>query len=246
MPVRRGGYPGAMGDVILGVTDADGTGAREWAFRRAEALGVTLRELLIAPTRDDADRAAAATADAEILVLPEEHGHAYRALLAHAHCPVAIVPDRLDADAEARDVARTGVLVGVDASEVSARALDFAAREAVRTGEPLVALAAWEPVSVGTEPGLDLWTGPMPVDLTEATAGMLERMLEPVRAEHPQLEVRSRIDVGDASALIEDASRGAVLTVVGSHGRTGLSRLLLGSVSEHVAAHVGSPTVIVR
>lgn len=244
MPVRRGRYPGAMGDVILGVTDADGAGAREWAFRRAEALSLTLRELLIAPTRDDAERVAAATADAEILVLPEEHGHAYRALIAHAHCPVAIVPERLDADHDGD--ARRGVLVGVDASDVSARALDFAAREAVRTGEPLVALAAWEPVSVGTEPGLDLWTGPMPVDLTEATAGMLDRMLEPVRAAYPQLDVRTRIDVGDASSLIEDASRHAVLTVVGSHGRTGLSRLLLGSVSERVAAHVGSPTVIVR
>lgn len=246
MPVRRGRYPGAMGDVILGVTDATGAGAREWAVRRAEALGLALRELLIAPTRDDVDRVAAATADAEILVLPEEHGHPYRTLIAHAHCPIAIVPDQRSSDDGAPAVAREGVLVGVDASDVSARALDFAAREAQRTGQPLVALAAWEPVSVGTEPGLDLWTGPMPVDLTEATAGMLDRMLEPVRAEHPQLEVRTRIDVGDASTLIEDASRGATLTVVGSHGRTGLSRLLLGSVSERVASHVGSPTVIVR
>ncbi|MFS0712967.1 universal stress protein [Microbacterium sp. 2P01SA-2] len=236
-----------MGDVILGVTDADGAGAREWAFRRAEARGLTLRELLIAPTRDDADRAAAATEGADILVLPEEHGHGYRTLIAHAQCPVAIIPEHPGRhDEAAAAAARRGVLVGVDASDVSARALDFAAREAAHAGEPLIALAAWEPVSVGTEPGLDLWTGPMPVDLTEATAGMLERMIEPVRATHPQLEVRTLIDVGDASALIEDASRRAVLTVVGSHGRTGLARLLLGSVSERVAAHVGSPTVIVR
>ncbi|SDQ43991.1 universal stress protein [Microbacterium sp. cf332] len=234
-----------MSDVILGVTDAAGAGARVWAVRRAEALGLPLRELLIAPTRDDADTAAAATTDAEILVLPAEHGHSYHALIAHAHSPVAVVPDPRG-ETGADDAPRSGVLVGVDPSDVSARALAFAAIEAERAGEPLIALAAWEPVSVGTEPGLDLWTGPMPVDLTEATAGMLERMLEPVRSRHPQLEVRTRIDVGDASALIEEGSRSAVLTVVGSHGRTGLSRLLLGSVSEHVAAHVGSPTVIVR
>ncbi|WP_424448675.1 universal stress protein [Microbacterium arborescens] len=235
-----------MSDVILGVTDADGTAARVWAVRRAEALGLPLRELLIAPTRDDVDTAVAATADAEILVLPAEHGHSYRPLIAQAHCPIAIVPDEAPSGLDAPSAAREGILVGVDATEVSARALAFAAGEAARTRQPLVALAAWEPVAVGTEPGLDLWTGPMPVDLSEATAAMVERMLEPVRAGHPQLEVRTRIEVGDASALIEEASRGAVLTVVGSHGRTGLSRLLLGSVSEHVAAHVASPAVVVR
>jgi len=230
-----------MNDVILGVTDAPAARARDWATHRARARGAQLRELLIAPSRDDVDQAVAATAGAEILVLPAEHGHPYRGILAGSHCPVAVVPEHAPGDA-----ARRGVLVGVDASEVSEHALAFAADEAVRIGEPLIALAAWEPVSVGTEPGLDLWTGPMPVDLTEATAGMLERMLEPVRTAHPDLAVQTRIDVGDASALIEAASHSAVLTVVGSHGRTGLSRLLLGSVSEHVAAHVASPTVIVR
>lgn len=230
-----------MHDVVLGVTDAPATQAREWAVRRAAARGAVLRELLITPARDDVDEVVRATADAEILVLPAEHGHPYRGIVAGATCPVAVVPETADGAA-----VRRGVLVGVDASEVSERALAFAAAEASRTGEPLVALAAWEPVSVGTEPGLDLWTGPMPVDLTEATAGMLERMIAPIRAAYPDLDVRTRIDVGDASSLIEEASRSSVLTVVGSHGRTGLSRLLLGSVSEHVAAHVSSPTVIVR
>ncbi|MDN8548024.1 universal stress protein [Microbacterium sp. NM3R9] len=230
-----------MNDVILGVTDAPAARAREWAMRRAHARGSVLRELLIAPSRDDIDEAVRGTADAEILVLPAEHGHPYRGIIAGANCPVAVVPEEPAGDAE-----RHGILVGVDASEVSQRAVAFAADEAIRTGELLIALAAWEPVAVGTEPGLDLWTGPMPVDLTEATAAMLERTLEPVRAAHPDLSVRTKIDVGDASTLIEEASRSAVLTVVGSHGRTGLSRLLLGSVSEHVAAHVSSPTVIVR
>ncbi|MEH3088386.1 MAG: universal stress protein [Microbacterium arborescens] len=231
-----------MGDVVLGVTDAPALRAREWAVRRAAARGAEVRELLVTPARDDVDEVVRATADAEILVLPAEHGHPYRGIVAGATCPVAVVPETTDDVA----VERHGVLVGVDASEVSERALAFAADEASRSGEPLVALAAWEPVSVGTEPGLDLWTGPMPVDLTEATAGMLERMIAPVRAAHPDLDIRTRIDVGDASSLIEEASRSSVLTVVGSHGRTGLSRLLLGSVSEHVVARVSSPTIIVR
>ncbi len=236
-----------MSDVVLGITDAPAARAREWALRRAEARGAALREILIAPSRDEADAVVADLADADVLVLPGEHGHPYRSLIAAASCPVAVVPENpAGAEPDAGAPVRHGVLVGVDASEVSEHALAFAAAEAVLAGEPLIALAAWEPVSVGTEPGLDLWTGALPVDLSGATAGMLERMLEPIRAAHPGLEVRARVEVGDASALIEDVSHEATLTVVGSHGRTGLARLLLGSVSEHVAAHVSSPTIIVR
>lgn len=216
-------------DIILGVTESHAAApARAWALERAAERGAQVREVLIVPTRDDVVEAAAATVGADLLVLPADHGHPYRALIAAVHCPVAIVP----ADAGG---GRSGVLVGVDATDVSERAIAFAAAEAVARGEQLIALAAWEPVGVGAEPGIDLWTGAIGVDLSEATAGMLERMLAPVRAAHPDLVVVPRVEVGDASTLIAAASVDVALTVVGSHGRTGLSRLLLGSVSEHVA-----------
>lgn len=231
-------------DIILGVTESTAAApARAWALDRAAARGARVREVLIVPTRDDVAEAAAATTDADMLVLPADHGHPYRALIAAVHCPVAIVP----ADAAG---GRSGVLVGVDASDVSERALAFAAAEAAARGETLIALAAWEPVGLGAEPGIDLWTGAIAADLSEATTGMLERMLAPVRAAHPGLEIVPRVDVGDASTLIAAASADVALTVVGSHGRTGLSRLLLGSVSEHVAEqlseHVATVTVVVR
>lgn len=237
---------GGSGDVVLGVTESPATGAREWATRRAESRGTVLREVVVGPARSDVDEVIAALGDAEILVLPgsgvDHHHDHLRALIAGAGRPVAIVPDGL-AESGA------GIVVGVDESDVSARALAFAAAEADRQGVPLTALAAWEPVPIGAEPGIDMWTGPMPIDLSEATAALLERMLEPVRRSHPGLDIRARVEVGSAAQAIADASEHAALTVVGSHGRTGLTRLLLGSVSEQVVDevvdHVRVPTVVV-
>ncbi len=234
---------GGWGDVVLGVTESAAPGAREWATRRARSHGVELREVLVGPTRGDAGEVVAALGDAEILVLPgadDEHHHTHhRALIAAAGRPVAIVPDGRHPDSVG------GVVVGVDETEVSARALEFAASEARDLGVALTALAAWEPVAAGMEAGIDVWTGPMPLDLTEATTAMLERMLEPVRRAHPDLEVRPRVEVGSAAMVIAEVSAEAALTVVGSHGRTGLARLLLGSVSEGVVDRVRTPTVVV-
>lgn len=233
------------GDVVLGVTEQTAA-AREWATRRAESRGATLREVVIGPARDDVDAVAAALGDAEILVLSGEDDRHHRALIAAAARPVAIVPEPASLPASIlRPASGAGVLVGVDETEVSARALQFAASEARDRGVTLTALAAWEPVPFGAEPGVGLSTAPLPVDLGDATAAMLERMLEPVRETHPDLEIRSRVEVGSAALMIAEASADAALTVVGSHGRTGLARLLLGSVSEHVVEHVHTPTVVV-
>jgi nucleotide-binding universal stress UspA family protein len=43
-----------------------------------------------------------------------------------------------------------------------------------------------------------------------------------------------------------DVAAGADLVVVGSHGRTGLSRLVLGSVANGVVQHASCPVVVIR
>jgi nucleotide-binding universal stress UspA family protein len=61
-------------------------------------------------------------------------------------------------------------------------------------------------------------------------------------------EVEQLVEVGDAAdAICRVADRLRVdVIVVGSHGRTGIGRLLLGSVSEHVVRHAPCPVLVVR
>jgi len=61
-------------------------------------------------------------------------------------------------------------------------------------------------------------------------------------------ETSSSVEIGDPRAVIIDhaAEWKADLIVVGSHGRRGVDRLLLGSVSEYVVRHAGCSVEIVR
>jgi nucleotide-binding universal stress UspA family protein len=62
------------------------------------------------------------------------------------------------------------------------------------------------------------------------------------------LQVQGRVLHGDAREAIVDAARRekADLIVMGSHGRTGLARLLMGSVAAHVVAHAPCDVLVVR
>jgi nucleotide-binding universal stress UspA family protein len=61
-------------------------------------------------------------------------------------------------------------------------------------------------------------------------------------------EVDQRMELGDVATTIcrvaEDIP--ADVIIVGSHGRTGLKRMLLGSVSEHVVRHAPCPVLVVH
>jgi nucleotide-binding universal stress UspA family protein len=74
------------------------------------------------------------------------------------------------------------------------------------------------------------------------------RQAERLLKEIPGLTVRSAILEGDpGKALVEEAERSkAHLLVVGSHGYGPVKRLVLGSVSQHVAAHAPCSVEIVR
>ena len=67
---------------------------------------------------------------------------------------------------------------------------------------------------------------------------------EPVLGDVPVHEV---IEEGEAADVICRAAeqRGVDVIVVGSHGRTGLGRFFLGSVSEHVVRHSPCPVLVV-
>ena len=68
------------------------------------------------------------------------------------------------------------------------------------------------------------------------------------RLEAAHLSVTTRVERGDArSTIVETAeSQHCDLVVVGSHGRTGFRKLLLGSVAAHVVAHSACDVLVVK
>jgi nucleotide-binding universal stress UspA family protein len=134
------------------------------------------------------------------------------------------------------------VVVGVDGSPGAVLAVDWAAADAHRRGARLELLYAETP----TPPVVGLEPAPVVPLADEAVPHFLEEARQRVSVAWPDLEVGLWPTVGGpASALIERSGH-ADIVVVGAHGRSMIGRLLLGSVSHHVANHARCTAVVVR
>lgn len=164
-------------------------------------------------------------------------GSVSTALARHAHCPVAVVHGSAHTDPVS---ARRPVVVGVDGSPNSMRAVETAFEEASRRKVSLVAVHAWSDTSGYDLPvrGWDDIRESQDILLAESLAGFGERF--------PDVAVE-RIVVCDRpiQSLLEYADD-AQLLVVGSHGRGGFASMLLGSTSTAVLHAAECPVIVVR
>lgn len=161
-------------------------------------------------------------------------GSVSRGILHHSHCPVAVIHD------EAAPVGEHApVIVGIDGSPASEAATAFAFDEAARRKVDLVAVHAWSDFAVDELPGID--RSDLEVEAEEALAVRLAGWQE----RYPDVKVRRVIALDNPARRLLEQSHTAQLTVVGSHGRGGFSRLLLGSVSSAVAESARTPVVVV-
>ncbi|MFF9773907.1 universal stress protein [Streptomyces sp. NPDC013978] len=135
------------------------------------------------------------------------------------------------------------LVVGVDGSEPSLRAVDWAADEAALHGVPLrlVYASLWERYEgAALAEGLGRSSEQVLADnIVEAAANRAHR-----RA--PDLRITTAILPDDAvSALLDEGHRARAL-VIGSRGRSGIAERLLGSVSLAVAARARCPVIVLR
>ncbi|KAA1426560.1 universal stress protein [Nocardioides antri] len=138
------------------------------------------------------------------------------------------------------------VVVGIDGSEHSSRALAWAADQAEREQRPLMvlhALGAVDPYWMA-QPLVDVHA--LKKSMVEGAEGLLASARDVALAEHPHLEVTTGWRSEDARHLLIEASEHAGLVVVGSHGRGPVKRLLLGSVSVGLTRHAHCPVAVVR
>ncbi|MET9153446.1 universal stress protein [Streptomyces griseoflavus] len=135
------------------------------------------------------------------------------------------------------------LVVGVDGSDSSLEAVDWAVDEAARLGLSLrlVHASLWERYEGGL-PSFGTGRPAEEVLAEHIAASAAER----ARLRDPELKVSSEVVPDDAvSALLHAAHESSAL-VTGSRGRGGIAGMLLGSVSLTVAARAVCPVVVVR
>ncbi|MET0713939.1 MAG: universal stress protein [Mycetocola sp.] len=144
--------------------------------------------------------------------------------------------------ADQGDSGTARIVVGVDGSESSVKALREARRLADALGAPLEAVAVWQQSHsmydfYQSQSG---WTPEKDIekllrDAADAAFG----------SDHPSRFTMSMLQGPPAKALIRH-SAGAEMLVLGSRGHGGFSGLLLGSVSSACVAHATCPVLIVH
>ena len=138
----------------------------------------------------------------------------------------------------------TTIVVGVDGSDGSVHALEFALDEARIRGADVKAVSAWHiPVSAYN-------TGWVPVgvdlsDFERIAKSALDKSLVEARAAESGVSVTPILREGQAADVLVAEAREADLLVVGSRGLGGFKGLLLGSVSQQCAHHAACPVAIV-
>jgi nucleotide-binding universal stress UspA family protein len=138
------------------------------------------------------------------------------------------------------------IFVPFDFSSTAEQALAWAADlQRTTSGEPLQmvhAISSSPRVSVG-DASFDML---LPND--DEVAGLERAMVEAARARGAAAAAKVVIRASAIGDIVVDAAReaSAELIVMGTHGRTGVRRLVLGSVAEHVLRHADCPVVTVR
>lgn len=251
-PTTRPGHVTGVADILPGLTHQDELTELQRRLRselirahpglavtgvvaREEPIPLLLRESLHALLLVVATRGAGRLSHVAL-------GSVAFGVTAQAHVPVVVVRP----GTEHADPAEP-VVVGVDGSPVSEKALAFAFEAACVRGAPLLAVHAWEsdrtldPVlTPACAPSVGL------ADLEEVERVVLAERLAGWRERYPDLVVQTALFTERPAEALERLSKKAQLVVVGSRARNRLTGALLGSTSQHLIVHGGSPVAVVR
>ena len=134
------------------------------------------------------------------------------------------------------------IVVGADGSEQSSRAVEWAAREAVRRKAPL------RIVSVSVMPSRMRPRNANPATVADIlhkiSARNLAAALTRAREVAPGLLIDTDLVAGPPAQTLTACGSGASMLVVGARGEGGFTAMVLGSVSRYVAMHAPCPVVV--
>jgi nucleotide-binding universal stress UspA family protein len=137
---------------------------------------------------------------------------------------------------------RPRVVVGVDGSEPSKRALEWGRFVARAMDAPLEAVSVWHVPATAAMAAV----APLDLDLDGYTARALHATVTEVLTEEPDVPVTEVVGQGSAAQVLLERSKKARLLVVGSRGHGGFAGLMLGSVSSACAEHAQCPVLVIH
>ncbi len=225
--------------------------AEQMVGRAAEIARSVAADVKVEPSPMAGDKVQVlcdAGADADLLVVGSRgrgdlsamvRGSVSFDVLHKADCPVAVV--------HAASTQGGPVVVGTDGGEEAMAAVRWAATAAARTKSRLHIVHAWTvatPVALGPM----AVAAPSAVDakaLNDAADGLVEAAREAAATAAPGVEITGTSVEGVAIEVLEDASKGATMLVVGSHRRGDLSSLVMGSTSHGLVRAAACPVVCV-
>lgn len=138
------------------------------------------------------------------------------------------------------------IVIGVDDSRHSRAALDYVKRSNWPAGTKVIVVTAVQPVYAAVEMG----GGAYVQAAQDYEISRHQELAARVESEFRSagFDVGTRVVHGDAREALVDTVRGegADLLVVGSHGRTGLDKLVMGSVASHVVTHAPCNVLVIK
>ncbi len=136
------------------------------------------------------------------------------------------------------------IMAPTDFSECSLEAMRYAIELAEAFSARVIFLHVME--QPGYEPELSLTPMGIRPEVTRMVAEMMQDHVARVRAQG--IEVEWHLEIGTPFAEIRGAAERhhADLVVMGTHGRTGLAHVLLGSVAERVVQHAPCPVLTIK
>ena len=145
------------------------------------------------------------------------------------------------------------ILVPTDGSETAQRGVDYALALARDLGAKVTVLTITDPYSrVGMTAGKSWRRSDLDTDeFNRRQKGAADKVLNKVKGDAVKMGVYVALvhvsEARPAEAILHTAgARGAHLIVIGSHGRRGVNRLLLGSQTAEVLAHAAIPALVVK
>jgi nucleotide-binding universal stress UspA family protein len=129
------------------------------------------------------------------------------------------------------------IVVGVEGSPSSLRALEYAGNQAELTGSMLQVVTVYNGL-----PGYGITTG---LDKKDAES-IVRDAIDATQKMHPTVLTKGEIVYGVAGPVLSDISEGASTLVIGTRGSAQVVGTVLGSISEYVVHYAHCTTTIVR